>query len=377
MHWRGAAAVVVVLLCCGGVVTPQVASQSPGVPTADADTPRQDANERFVRYLQADSIGGPSPVATDVPLRPGDETERGESASLQATTPWGTGPVVVAVNDSAAGNRSVVPLVEAAVDYWNRNSLQYGEYGAQFRVVPNASEPDVVVRFREVVPCQGETGWLGCAPVYNATSDAAAPSYVDVRTGYTNDSTTQTLKHEFGHLLGLTHGDDPSPLMNASHDAVRLPAPNVSQRSNPWPDDTVTVYVDYGDEPGDRRETIAAQVDRTLDYYEGGADGHVPANVTFVRVETASEADVVVSFPADPTCRNGAGSCGRTFGRDVDADGRLEHYTKSQIEISGVQPDAVGWHLGYWLGSALGATDRSELPPPFRSDDNRQGAWWA
>lgn len=376
MHWRGAAAVVVVLLCCGSVVTPLGASQDPGVATGEADA-RSDANERIADRLQSGAPYGPAPVATDSPYQPNEAAERGETAALQARTPWGTGPVVVAVEAGAAGNRSVRPLVARAVDYWNRNAPRYGDYAAQFRLTKNASEADVVVRFREEVPCQGETGWLGCAPVYDATSDAAAPSYVDVRAGYTDESTVTTLKHEFGHLLGLTHGEAPRPVMNASHDAVRLPAPNVSERANPWPDRNVTVYVDDEGEPEPRQDAIATQVARTLDYYESGANGTTPPNVSFETVENRSEADVVVSFPSDPTCRTGAGSCGRTYGRDVDADGRLEHYTRSRIEISGVPTDAVGWHLGYWLGSALGATDRSELPPPFRTDENRRGAWWA
>jgi hypothetical protein len=47
------------------------------------------------------------------------------------------------------------------------------------------------------------------------------------------------------------------------------------------------------------------------------------------------------------------------------------------ISISGVDTDAVGWYVGYWLGYGFGL-EESELAPPFQhaSARERRSEWW-
>jgi hypothetical protein len=48
------------------------------------------------------------------------------------------------------------------------------------------------------------------------------------------------------------------------------------------------------------------------------------------------------------------------------------------VTLVGLDPDAVGWHVGYWLAYGLGAEADAEKPPPFRDAGyaERRGRWW-
>ncbi len=291
-------------------------------------------------------------------------------AELEYDDPWfEPGPVTVAINDTGDGGREYAPLVERALDYWEATDETYGNYTANFTLDPDADDAAVEVRFvDEVADCDTEDDdqVIGCAPLYDGTTVEPDRTVVEIERGYTNETTVRTLKHEFGHVFGRQHGMEPMPVMNETDaGATRLPQPNATERANPWQCQVLTVHVD-GESFDADAETVRRQVGYALEYYESRTDG----NVTFELTDAAAAANVSITGGELP-CRTGdAGSCSETYGRDLDGDGALEHYTGQEIYVDGIDGEAIGWHVGYWLGfSIAGAEDASELPEPFRDAD--------
>ncbi len=296
-----------------------------------------------------------------------------------ARNPWRSSEVVVGVASEATPDRSYVALVERAVAYWNGPGRPNATYPATFRVDADATDPDVLVVVRERVTCAEDDDVLGCAPVLSADDRPPRPATIQVAAGFSDEATVTALEHEFGHLLGIRHGEPPLPLMEPRFAAATLPATDAANKSNPWTTTDLRVYVDLRDATGER-ETRRFQVQRAVEYYDDGAAGHVPANVSFALVEDRSRAQVHVVFDRE---REGCStdephSCGFWSGYDPDRDGALEYYTNATIVVNGIDADATGWHVGYWLGVLMGHDRPGELAPPFRdaSYEERRSAWW-
>ena len=326
-----------------------------------------------VRALASVAIGGF--LGVDDPWDQSD-VDRSE---ITYDDPWlEPEPVTVRINDSADQPRRFVSLVNQSLRYWERNDDIYGTYTTTFTLRPDAPSADVEVRFVDEIATCDETDSddvIGCAPVYNASVYEPNTTVVRIERGYTNETTLTTLKHEFGHVFGLRHGMEPMPLMNETNvNATRLPQLNASQRENPWGRETLSVYVDY-DSFRASDDEIRHQVTHALDYYRDGADGDAPAGIRFEMTASNETANISINGGQNP-CRSGDdGSCAITLGSDVDADAALEKYARQVIYLQGIDDEAVGWHVGYWMGfSVAGATEASELPPPFRDaeyDDRR------
>jgi len=300
--------------------------------------------------------------------------------AAKIANPWGSRTVTVGVVNRV-NDRNVVPLVNRTLTYWNAHAAEFGAYDVHFVLRPNATSPDVRVAFvATVTDCGNHTDVLGCSPLVDHGPVTDRPLVVRIQAGYTDASTVDTMKHEFGHLLGIRHGEAPEPLMSPYATAARLRTPNATDRALPWTHSTLSVYVDYANVSESDRATYRDQVGHALDYYQAGANGTVPANVSFVRTSNRSAADVVVSFPTTlpSTCGGGSGSCREFQGADPDEDGAPEWYTRFHVTVAGVDAGAVGWYVGYQLGYAFGAANASELPPAFQhpSYETAHSDWW-
>jgi hypothetical protein len=288
--------------------------------------------------------------------------------------PW-YGTVVVGVDGPEADR--VAPLVAAATDYWAARAERYAGAPVTFAVRPDAADPDVLVRtVASLDSCDGVRDAAGCAPHLTAADRPLPdPVVVTVRSGLRDDSTLLVVKHEFGHLLGLEHSDDPSAVMSAAAVLYTRAAPNASDRPFPWPDRSLSVHVDArnASDPAVAR----TQVRVATDYFAARPPG-MPANVSFEPTPDPGAAEVVVRFADDSACGAGPGSCGAVTGIDSDDDGAVETYDRVTVTLVDVDPHAVGWHVGYWLAFALGAETDAEKPPPFRAADyaTRHGQWW-
>jgi len=292
---------------------------------------------------------------------------------------WGEPTLTVAVEAGPSDDRDYAALVGRAGDYWAANAETYAGFPIDFEVRPDADDPDLVVRFvPEVTGCEAVEHVAGCAPYLTRPGQVDRPETVAVLTGLSANSTAHVVKHELGHVLGLGHGDEPADVMAPRQRLTTLPSTNATDRTLPWRDPELRVYVDLAAVDAADRAAVDEQVGHALDYYDRGADGTVPDNVTFVRTENRSAADVVVTFPAESPCGADGGSCGSRWGVDPDDDGAPEWFTSLNVTVTDVPPDAVGWHVAYWLGYGLGFTERGDWPAVLRDADaeTRRSDWW-
>lgn len=301
-----------------------------------------------------------------------------DTVAYPLADPWpGKNDLTVAIESEVPSERDYRPLVTEALRYWEEVDGEYGEYEATFEVVPDPADADIVVSFTtEITQCGVETSelTLGCASLLGTSSAALSPERVDIETGYTDESTIRVLKHEFGHLYGLEHGQSPKPLMNAEFDATRLPQQDAVEKENPWERDTLRVYTDYDsfDAP---ESDVREQVTQTLAYYEGGAEGNAP-DIEFVTAANESTADIVIRgySEMDAPCDLDSGSCIEIYGESTDADDALEYYSLQRIQLIELPTDRIGWHIGYQLAAAFPAYD---VPPPFdEPDSDDRSDWW-
>lgn len=327
---------------------------------------------------------GPGEVSTPAPS-PSVEPQSTPSATATPTStpvprnPWHADPVVIGINRSADPDRDYAVLVQAAIDYWNGNVSFYSDFEVVFRLEPTATNTDIELRFVESIPrCSGydPSHTLGCSPFYTRPGQANGTSVIEIRTDLTEDSTVFTIKHELGHVLGISHNESPMPLMAPIHgDATLLPVTNATDRPLPYRTRNLSVHVDSG--TGISRETADREVTPALEYYERGADGWLTVTPRFVR-SNESTAEIIVKLTTEPGCGyEDGGVCVQSIqGEQLDSDGAYEYYSRTTIVVAGVDPDHMDWFIGYGLGFALGASNQTDLPPPLLDQANKYEKWW-
>lgn len=359
-------ALLVLLAGCGGSVqeTQTTTPQTTQAPTA----------------TQAETA-----TATTQPTETTEETTETPTTTPRPENPWNKENVTVYVQYDVNTSRDITPLVNETLRYWNNHTDDYGAYSEiQFVSTPNQEFADIVV---EVVPqiescgIGGTDDTVGCASLLGQYDSPSYPEYVQIVAGYSNKSTTETLKHEFGHIMGVEHGEEPMPLMEARAKQTYLSQPDIQDRALPWRNSTLSVYVDIENVTSHDRDDINEQVGHALSYYENGAEGSVPKNVTFTRTNNRSAADIRVMFPDGPIeCGSSTmrkGSCMSYRAYNTDVDDAFEYYSRLTISIRGLEEDAVGWHVGSWLVDSFGLTG-DEVPGPFvdADYDDRRSSWW-
>ncbi|ELZ79755.1 Matrixin [Haloferax larsenii JCM 13917] len=337
--------------------------------------------------LPADDVttqpASPTDTTTVEPASPSQPstTETPASTTTPAVTPaagygpWGSEPVVVAV-EGPNDDRDYASFVREAAAYWETNDARYLGYEVDFEVVADAENPDIIVQFSGTVPdCGGQADAVGCAPYITDSRQIDRPETIYVKTGFSDDSTVEIVAHEFGHSLGLVHGDEPEELMNASGILYTLPLTDAIEKSFPWDDPNFTVHID--DSNAKDPEKAREQVQHALDYYEAGAPG-MPDNISFTFVDDPEDAEIRVSFSDSSPCREGAASCSSVSGFDPDGDEALETYNHFRVVLVDLDTEAVGWHTGYWMAHFFGAEDDADKPDPFRNASyyDRRDEWW-
>src|SRR5699024_7735653 len=128
--------------------------------------------------------------------------------------PYPSGNLTVAIDGGA--DRAFAPLVHEAAAYWETHDERYLDYRVNVTVAPNASDPDIRASF---VPALSRCGQVehaaGCSPEVTNPTQTAGTIDIRVLDNLSNDSTVRVLEHEFGHALGLGHGDAPQDVMAA------------------------------------------------------------------------------------------------------------------------------------------------------------------
>lgn len=292
--------------------------------------------------------------------------------------PWGREEVTVGVVN-LANNRSITPLVEQALSYWENNTERYGTYPVDYVLVNESTQDaDIVVRFVSTIEDCGHdtdlTEPLGCAPLLTADTEPRRHEYISIRAGYIDESTLATIKHEFGHTLGLTHDDEPQPLMAAYGDADKLPIRNASELDYPWHKQNLTIYVETGE--GWSYAQAERETDKLIEYYNDGAQGWLTADVEFTYADSRDTADIVIRYDNSEDCGYAyGGACGRTYGFSTDADPALEYYSEAVVVVTDVETDSGGWFAATQLAYTLGAEKRG-VPYALEDQERADGEWY-
>lgn len=341
---------------CASVAVPLPAESGPTTASSPAKTIAPGTES------PVGSVPGTSPRRTDVPQLPESP------APASADNPWGRRTVVVNATDGQGRVPAIRPVVERTLRYWARNDGRYADYSVNFSYRPAAEQAGVTIRYVENVSRCGPHVLgrpLGCAPRLAADATPPRPVVVAVRADRPPAETALTLRHEFGHVLGIDHGEPPMPLMARS---------NLHAKAAPWDRQDIAVAVVAGDGDG-VTPVYRRQVGHALAYYSSGAEGFVPPEtVGFRWVDRRAAANVVVVLEDDVPHNDDPYSTMRTVNGTVDGT----VYRRTTITLFGVDGPAAGWHAGYWLGHALGAPDRTALPPAFREGDaaHSSSRWW-
>lgn len=318
-----------------------------------------------------------TPAATATGNAGPTDGDRAETAADggAVTNPWGEETLTVVVANDASPWRNVTGIVATALRYWERNDGRYAPYQVDYTLQPDARNPDVVVRYvDEVGPCAGtsSTESVGYAPQVGRDETPPRPATVCIRAGYTDLTTLTVVKHEFGHLLGIGHDDPPQPLMRTNRERTTLPQPSESFRRFAWLEPNVSVYANYSGIYARREYRARRQLAHVTEYYDRTGSAVLGRTVSMSLTDNRTRADVVVRFPRQSQCPTpNWGSCG-TVVRGPDGEPQI------QLTLTNAHEEAVGWHVGYWLGFTFDPTHRSQLPHPFRNTTyhDRRAAWW-
>ncbi|WP_372479881.1 matrixin family metalloprotease [Halomicrobium sp. HM KBTZ05] len=316
----------------------------------------------------------PSPTETATPS-PTETATQTPDDTLSSDNPWGQEIVPVRINDSADDGRNTTALTLRTIDYWNANIERYTDFEYRFVLAEDPDDARVEVQFRESVDrCdEQETNVAGCAAYLHEETRARDLEVAAVESQGSNAGVLATTRHEFGHLVGLNHSDEPLDLMAQRYEGdIR----DATDRPFPWYGDTLHVAVEPDTIDGDPA-VVREQVRHAVEYYDAGADGTVPENVSVVVSDEPEFAEVVVTNDSERGCTVTDGSGALRSVRNLDTDERAELYTRMVVCIGPVGEDAVGWHTGYWLGSAFGL-ESGERAAVFQDADygERRSEWW-
>lgn len=185
-EWAVAVSLAVLLVISGCAGSASDATPG-GTPTAASST--------------ATSTPAPSPTSTPEP----------------PNNPWEKDTIVVEIFAASDSEINRTEAVENAVSYWNDNR-QFATYEVNFTVEPVSSDPDIRVKFvDDIHNCNYRIGGdaVGCSPVLSPDDRIYRTISMEIQTGWDQETTEEILKHEFGHILGLGHDDEPQSVMNS------------------------------------------------------------------------------------------------------------------------------------------------------------------
>ena len=292
---------------------------------------------------------------------------------LRYPNPWSKDPIVVNISYETSVERSYAEQVRSAVGYWETRDDKYGNYTANWTVEPNASEADLTITVQDAIFSCGytiplNTTFIGCADTLNSRTYVRNTD-ITIVDGLVPSETTELLKHEFGHIYGRQHGQEPMPLMRAIEEepAERLP-----------PHDTgnVTYYIDHGSYDSSE-EDIGTQVEHALKYFESH-NQHAPDNLTFIKSNSKDDAEVVIERNTSVFSDSG-GSTLVHYDYLYELDGGEYRNLNMSIQTHLSDSETLGWHVGYWLGTVFsGADSEEQFPPPFKDADTYEDRveWW-
>jgi hypothetical protein len=300
-----------------------------------------------------------------------------EVNETQLKTPFlKSGPITVApAAEDGEVNAIEYAALQDAVTYWNGNASAYNiTWQADFQLINNTGRADVEVRFvKDVQRCPDSDDVLGCAPRFEEGEYVERQAQIRIKQGYTQQSTETIIRHEFGHLLGLTHGQEPLPLMNETYDArLAGDVPDLETREYGFDDTVLPVYVDYESFDADQ-ERVREEIVQTMEWYEAGNVEQAPSNLQLNFTQDIDKAAFVIRYNQTLDDEGFAYRI-QPYGRSVDADEPFEYYTHGVFRF-GSDVDTLSYYFAKGAGYMIANTATLDDAPPDGVRDSEYEEW--
>lgn len=375
-----AVAIILVLAGCAGadesaddtetqVPTTDLTTEAPADSMADDDTTTATTTSSVTASRSSTQTPTPTPTPTITPTPTPTPTATPTPTPTptpdpRLENPWGKKEIVVGLSGHGNYSKDLTNITRSALDYWEENDEQYSEFVINYRLEPNASNPDLLIQFTNSVSfCSGTldfTAFTGCAPLLTS-ADSVSSETIRIEADWGPRDVEATLKHELGHTMGLDHSDDPTWLMSGSDaDGAEQDA---TDRDWPWyGEGNLTVAIEPGTIENDN-QTAVEDTKKAVEWYNENSDELDEISLEYVH--EPDRADILFSGSATPslTLRLTPGSRAYYYGLDYDSDDSIEEITYAFVQMREVS--SVEYHVGYWLGRLLGL-DRSELPGRYQ-----------
>lgn len=295
----------------------------------------------------------------------------------QIDTPFlESGPITVAAtSESNDIDATEYAALRDALSYWNKNASRYDTaWQAQFEIINDTRRADVEVRFVEDIQrCANSSDALGCAPIIGANEQITSQARIRIEEGYAKQSAEVIIQHEFGHLLGLVHGQEPLPLMSATYDAqLAGNIPNVDTRDYGFDDSVLPVYVDYETFEADQ-ERVREEIVQTMEWYEDGNVESVPNDIRFTFTEEIDEAAFVLRYN-QTVSDDGFAYRIQPYGRSVDTDEAIEYYSTGIFRFGG-DTDTLSYYFAEGSGYMIANTATLDDAPPDGVRESEYEEW--
>ena len=292
--------------------------------------------------------------------------------------PWNEQTIHVAIDNPT--DRDYRAIVRQALRYWETDGRQWADWtDLEFTLLTGAdtAEADAVIRFGAVRQCGGDaTAPVGCAPYPTGGAFERTPT-AEISTGFTNASTQTIVRHEIGHLLGVEHAQTPA-FMRPEVALQTLPRLDAVNRTNPWAQETLRVYIDDSAVPQPLEETVSTQLDHALGYYNDGGEGATPDGVRLVSTATRTDADIVIEVVRNSDIEDRAYASVEYSGSNLDEDQQLERVENGTIRVAyNVEGETgyIGYATGYHIGLLL-TLDPDPAPPWTDESITYRDQWW-
>jgi len=308
-----------------------------------------------------------------------DDTELTEDyGELKLKSPFvGSDPIRVAlVSEEIDVTARDGDALDRTIAYWNQNSGEFGLYPARFERVSNPEEADILVTMvTEIEDCGGKSDAVGCAPILTRTAPADTPITVQIESGYTQSNTTAIMKHEFGHVLGLTHTDEPQSVMKPGIlTFLAGDITDLSEREYAFEESTLSVYIDYDSFATVPDDKVRSEITTAIEWYEAGNVDATPADFEMELVENRDEAHLIVE-KNNTACAGSFYWCTLPYGTDLDGDSTLEYYTRAYIYMERDVGAQLAYNFAKGAGFAITSADSADDAPPRGVPRSEQSQW--